>query len=94
MNTIEYIIIYLLGCIGAFILSFNDKKNAAEYCFKEYHHSLSNGEFLLQCLGLSIFSWVTFVFMIIIKIIDYIYKKISNITIIKNFKYWCKQPIN
>ena len=94
MNIIEYIIIYLLGCISAFILSFNDKKNEAEYYFKEYHQPLSNGEFLLQCLGLSIFSWIMFIFIIIIKIINYINKKISNITIVKNFKYWCKQPIN
>ena len=86
-------IIYFIGSIIAFFISKHYKEKDARQNYKEYRIKTTNGHWFIFTVIYCILSWAIVIPIVISISLEFIWKQICKLDIIKKFKIWWNTPI-
>ena len=88
-----YFYLYIIGYITAFICCHITKKEDAQYMFDQYNRRITNKEWLISSILVSLFSWIYVLFFFVYKICVLISENANKINCYKSYKKWANTPI-
>ena len=86
-------IIYFIGSIIAFFISKYYKEKDAKETYKDYSIKITNSHWFILTVIYCILSWSIVIPIVIFSSLEFIWKQICKLDIIKKFKIWWNTPI-
>ena len=86
-------IIYFIGSIIAFFISKHCKEEDAKQYYKELGIKTTNGHWFIFTVIYCVLSWAIVIPIVISIFLEFIWKQICKLDIIKKFKIWWNTPI-
>ena len=88
-----YFYLYIIGYIAAFICCHITKKEDAQYMLDQYNRRITNKEWLIDVILVSLLSWIYVLCFFVYKIFILINRNINKINCYKSYKKWANTPI-